>query len=55
MLGNAFINEMRNQNLLNYIIASVKISNPRSLKYHQKIGFAIYEKSQDYYFLRRDF
>ncbi|MCQ2287329.1 MAG: GNAT family N-acetyltransferase, partial [Bacteroidales bacterium] len=55
VLGNAFINEMRNQNLLNFIIASVKISNPRSLKYHQNIGFAVYEETQDYYFLRRDF
>lgn len=55
VLGKAFINKMRNQNLLNFIIASVKISNLRSLKYHQKIGFAVYEKIQDYYFLRRDF
>ena len=55
VLGKAFINKMRNQNLLNFIIASVKISNPRSLKYHQKIGFAVYDETQDYYFLRRDF
>jgi len=55
LLGNAFINEMRSRNLLESLVASVKISNPRSLRFHQKIGFAIQDEEADYYLLKRNF
>lgn len=47
-LGNSFIEQMRKSQLLSQLLASVKASNPRSLKYHQKVGFSFQEEKDGY-------
>lgn len=53
LLGNAFCQQMQNSNLLKKLKASVKIENPRSLHFHQKIGFLLENESLGYYYLSK--